>query len=414
MKPEHLALPVVALAVAGILLGMQRKSVPGLRGENGQLHERISEARVAAAPSNSVRPARPHPRGNAIDWEKLAGFIRENPQSQAPEMLSMQRRLLAMDKSELLAALDHIAAMDLDDATRERLETMILDQLCKKDPEAALERFKGTLRNEFGQQTALLFSAFEVWTRQDPAAVAVWLDREIAAGTFEAHSLDGNHSVRVMFESVVVFGLFAEDPAKAEARLSKLPQKMRADILRLADLSHEMGAGDEIAYAEIVRRQLDEKGRVAAIAERARKTLGNGGDFAAVDEYLNSVYAAPDERERAAGVVARQHTRNLALKHELNVAKIEEMREWVGRDAPELVGRMTGEALGAGVNFGDGMVFAAASELALHYRENDGNDDALHAFLSKLDPKTNPAEARKLAELISDPAKREKLLGKFE
>lgn len=126
------------------------------------------------------------------------------------------------------------------------------------------------------------------------------------------------------------------------------------------------------------------------------------------------MYAAPDERERAAEEVARQHTRNLALNNELNVAKIEEMRAWVGRDAPELVGRMTGEALGAGVNLGDGMDFAEASELALRYRGNDGNDDALQAFLSKLDPKTNPAEARKLAELISDPAKREKLLGKFE
>jgi uncharacterized protein with PIN domain len=226
--------------------------------------------------------------------------------------------------------------------------------------------------------------------------------------------LDGRNENRERFESAAVFALFAEDPARAESRLSKLPLEMRAEILGQADAFHKMREGDEIAYAEIVRRQLDEKGRVAAIAERARKSLGSGGDFAAVDEYLNSVYAAPDERERAAEEVARQHTRNLALKNELNVAKIEEMRGWVGRDAPEWVGRMTGEALGAGVNLGDGTDFAVASELALHYRENDGNDDALHAFLSKLDPKTNPAEARKLAELISDPAKREKLLGKFE
>ena len=226
--------------------------------------------------------------------------------------------------------------------------------------------------------------------------------------------LDGRNENRESVESAAVFALFAEDPARAESRLSKLPLEMCAEILGQADAFHKMREGEEIAYAEIVRRQLDEKGRVSAIAERARKTLESGGDFAAVDEYLNSVYAAPDERERAAEEVARQHTRNLALKNELNVAKIEEMRGWVGRDAPEWVGRMTGEALGAGVNLGDGMDFAVASELALHYRENDGNDDALHAFLSKLDPKTNPAEARKLAELISDPAKREKLLGKFE
>lgn len=227
-------------------------------------------------------------------------------------------------------------------------------------------------------------------------------------------NLSGRNESRERVESAEVFALFAEDPAKAEAQLSKMAPEIRAEILGQADAFHKMREGDEIAYAEIVRRQLDEKGRVAAMAERARKAFGSGGDYEAVDEYLNSVYAAPDERERAVEVVAHQHAHDLALRNELNVAKIDELREWIGRNAAELVGCMTGEALGVGVNLGDGMDFAAASALVLRYREKDGNDDALHAFLSKLDTKTNAAEARKLAEMISDPAMREKLLSKFE
>jgi hypothetical protein len=211
-------------------------------------------------------------------------------------------------------------------------------------------------------------------------------------------------------EPELVYRLFAADPAKAEARLAELPLEMRVEILAQVDAFLTMRQSDEIAYAEIVRRQIDEKGRVAAISERARKTLEHGGDFMAVDDYLNSVYAAPDERERAAEIVARQYFQNSALK----AAEIGEMRAWLGRDAPEWVPRLTGEALGLAVNRGGSMNFGEASALVLRYRESDGNDDLIDAFLSELDPKTNGAVARELAKIISDPAKREKLLRKFE
>jgi hypothetical protein len=414
MELKHFILPATALAAAVFLLGGQRMRISELRVVNEELRVRIAAARATHPAATPERPDQPDPPGKPIDWDKLAASIQENQEGKASGLHSIQRRLLAMDTRELLAALDRIAAMDVDDVTRRQLENLILDPLCKKDPGAALDHFKGKLQGQEGMETFLLTHALRNWAKKDPAAATGWLDRELAAGTFEPRSLDGKNPVWTRLEAAVVFGQFAADPAKAEARLSCLSVEMRAEILGQADAFHKMSASDEIDYAAIVRRQLDEKGRVAAIAERAKRALEKAGGFAAVDEYMNSVYAAPDERELAADRVAVEYARSLALKKELRTKEIEAMRAWVARDAPAAVGRLTGEALGMAVSFGGGMEFADGSALALHYRRSDGNDDTLHAFLSKIDPKPNKAEARKLAETITDPEKRENLMRKFE
>ena len=414
MKPKHLALPVIALAVAGILLGMQRKSVSGLRDGNGQLCERIAEARAAEASPDPHRPDRPDPRDEPIDWDKLAVLLREHPDGADSEMLSIHRRLLAMDSAELLASLDRIDAMEPDDETRDELEILILDPLCKKYPEAALERFKGRLGEQSGKGSYFLSSALKDRAKQDLVAATAWLDREIAAGSLDPISLDGKSPMRTRLESAVVFGMFAVDPAKAEARLSSLPVAMRAEILGQADNFHKMGKEDEIAFAEIVRRQLDANGRVWAISERAKKVIGREQDFAAVDEYLDSVYAAPDEREQSARSVASQYSASLASQGKLSAARIDAMRAWAARDAPESVDQLTASALLSAVNAGGSMDISEGLELAERYHETAGSDVVISHFLNNIDPKENKAGARKLAEKISDPEERGRILERFK
>lgn len=414
MKPKHLALPIIALVIAGLLLGKQRNNVSELRIGNGELRVRMAAARVADSSSDPSRPDRPDKKGEPIDWDKLASLHQEHPNGNAPGMLSIQRRLLAMDPDELLAELDRIDAMDLDHGIRNKLELLILDPLCKKDAEAALDRFKGRLGDKPGMHEFLLSNALKDWAKKDGVAANTWLDREADAGTFKSKSLDGKNRVKTRFESAVVFGMFAADPAQAEARLSSLPPDQRTEILGKADDFHKMGEGDEIAFAEIARRQLDEKGRVEAIAARADRVIIRSGDLAAVDEYLNSVYAAPDERERSAEGVARRHNEALARKGELSAAKLEAMREWAGRDAPGSVDRLTGEALAKALAGGGKMDFAEASALALKYHQSSGNDNLLYSFLGNIPANDHKSEASRLAERISDPENRELWLRKFE
>lgn len=415
MQAKHFILPAAALVLAGVLVGGQRKRISELHSGNVELRGRIAAAGAADAPSDPKRPDRHAPDGQAIDWDKLASQLREqHPDGADREMLSIQRRLLAMDSAELLASLDRIAAMELDDETRDKLEILILDPLCKKDPEAALERFKGRLGEQSGISTYFLSSALKDWAKRDLVAATAWLDREIVAGSLDPKSLDGKSLMRTRLESAVVFGIFAADPAKAEARLSNLPAAMRAEILGQADSFHKMGKEDEIAFAEIVRRQLDEKGRVSAISERAKKVIGRGGDFAAVDEYLNSVYAAPDERERSAESAARQYSASLGYQGKLSAAKIDALRAWAGRDAPESVDQLTSEALIDAVKTGGSMDISEGLELAERYHETAGSDVVISYFLNNIDPKENKAGARKLAEKISDPEVRGRILERFE
>lgn len=414
MKPKHLVLPIIALVIAGILLGTQRRNVSELRAGNAELRGRIATARQSGSFSVPTLPRGPGAPGQTIGWDKIASLLREHPAGNAPAMISIKRQLLAMDSDELLAGLDGIAAMGLDEETRDQFELLILDPLCKKDPEAALERFKGNLRDRSGLHRYFLSSALNDWTKRDLPAATAWLDREIAAGTFEPRSLDGNDGIRTRFESAVVFGQFAADPSKAEARLSELPSAMRADILRQADGFHKMGMEDEIALAEISRRQLEREERVAAIAGRAEKVIGQDGDFAAVDEYLDKVQAAPDERERSAETVARRYVNSLAAKKEVSAAGIDAMRAWVSRDAPGSADRLTGEALAKGLTGGGGMDFAETAALALKYHQSSGNDKLLYSFLGNIPATDHKPEARALAERISDPENREIWLRKFD
>jgi hypothetical protein len=413
MEAKHFILPAAALVAAGVMLGLQRKGLSELRGGNAVLRERIAEARAAGdATEIAARPGlRTVPEGEAIDWEKLAEAFLLNSSSRPVDTVSIQRRLLAMDTPELLAALDRIAAMDLDAVTRLALENLILDPLAKKDPQAALERFRHRI-GEPGFGSYLLGHALKQWAGTDIAAATAWMDREIAAGTFDPKSLAGKDHTRANFEAAIVFSLLGLDPAKAEQRLSQIPAAIRADILRAADSQKEMRMEDEIALAEIARRQLDQDGRVTFVGERATSVLLRGGDFEAVDEYLNSVYAAPDERERAAESVAQAFERVRGMDGGMKGGDIDALREWVQRDAPENADRITGGALARAV--GNGMDFTEAAERAVGYRETSGDVEALHHFLSSLSPGTHNAEARKLAEKIPDPLSRDRLIRKFE
>jgi hypothetical protein len=389
-----------------------------MRSGNAELRQQIATVREASHAPDAPSPGNPPEKSAAdkkpVNWENLAVLIRQtsvaNRPGNAPGMLSIQRSLLAMDVAELVAGLDRIDAMSLDDETRRKLEDMILDPLAKKDPELALNRFKIRLAGAPGIDSLVLSSAIGLWAERDPAAATAWLDREISAGTFDAKSLDGYNRNREWFESNVISRLFKSDATGAEARLAGLPPEMRREIL----MKDNPFGKDEIAHAEIVRRQLDDGGRLAAIGQRASSIIQQGGGFADVEHYLERISATPDERARSVEKTAMQSINSSAKKGRLSRAEIDAMRAWARQQAPGAADRLTGEGLGVAVAAGSGMNFEEVSTLALSYHETSGNDEVLHTFLSKIAADRNKAAARELAGKISDPVKRQKLLDKFE
>jgi len=149
VKPIHFLPPVIALAIAGGMLGAQRQKIAQLENERAVLKKRIdaeknrSDFPVAAL--DPMRPTNPEASGDEIDWMEIADYLSEvkngRGMSDMRKMMSLQRKLQKMDKKQLVATLDKIQTLNLDDEQRTMLENMIIGPLIQKDPELVLNRF---------------------------------------------------------------------------------------------------------------------------------------------------------------------------------------------------------------------------------------------------------------------------------
>jgi hypothetical protein len=419
MEAKHFILPVAALVIGGVFLGGQRKRITELRAGSAELRVRISEARVGGGgdgfSSPSARADKPSADKQPIDWKKLAEEMRENRQEdgigQMRAMMGLQRRLMAMDTQELLAALDQIAGLDVDEETRMELEGMIVDPLSRKAPELALERFKHRLEDQGGAMAWHLSSALARLAEKDLGAATAWMSKEVSAGTFDTKSLDGRNSMRMRFESNLLSQMIKVDPSTAATRLSGMDMVMRKEALE-AIRADKFSPQEQVAHADLIRNQLNPADQLAALGKRASNLAIQKG-FTEVDAYLERIAATPEERKQSVEDAASGFLNGKRWEGGIKEEDIDAMREWTAKSAPEAVGRLTGQGVGEALNQDGGMDFPKASALALRYAGADGGDDVLVGFLEKV-PSTYKGEAREMAAKISDPQRREGMLKRFE
>ncbi len=416
VKPKHFIAPAIALVAVAIYLGKQRAEMNLLSAETSVLRERIADTRKHGSeenPAARLRPNKPGADKSPIDWKAIVEEFKESKQGgDQRKMMSLQRRLMGMDAAELVAALDEIAALDLDDEARLKLEGIVIGPLSEKDPELVLERFKDRLSGESGWMSWQLSDALGNWAKQDLGAATAWFDRELSAGTFNGKSLDGKNANVEQFESRLIARMLGSDPALAAARLSGMSPATRMEVLRGNGLRN-IPEGDQAAYADLVRGQLDENGRLDVLGGLAAN-LSRQGDFGKVDEYLSRISATAEEREQSAVKAATGFLQSKGWSGSLGSEDIDKMREWAVKDAPGAVDRLTGEGIANATNSGRGMPFTEAAKLAQRYRDSSGNDDVLTGFLWQTNLRDNKDEARELAGKISDPKKRDELLERFK
>jgi hypothetical protein len=419
VKANAFILPLVALAIAGVFLGVQRKDISKLQSESAELRRHIAEANDAAqAPDipSSRQQGNPAADEEPIDWKKLAGEIgaikRQDGIGDMRKMMALKRRLLGMESWELVAALDQIAFLDVDGETRMILEGLILDPLAKKDPETALNRFKDRLGEQRGGMSWQLSAALASWAGKDMAAATAWYDRELSAGTFDSKSLDGKSPLRDLFESKLVAKMLESDLSGAKSWLSGKTADARKEILSGPGFQN-LQEKDHAAHAELIRSQLDDAGRLDLIGRRVANMV-LGVPFTEVDAYLDRIDARPDERLRSVENAAETIVRSKASGGELTEVEIDEMREWAGKIAPESVNRITGESLGSAMGGYKGIDPNQAYGLALKYHASTGSDDVLVGFLNKASGSASKVQAREIAAKISDPRKREEMMRNFD
>ncbi len=231
----------------------------------------------------------------------------------------------------------------------------------------------------------------------------------------------GKSPARILFEGEMLRLLIGSDKVAAQARLAKLPEDQVAQVLR-GPSSNNVNEKDQKAYADLMRGQLSEKKKNTAIAMIASNLAPKG--YPEVSAYLDRIAATPQERATSAATAARSQMIQVANKGIITREDIDKMREWVTAQSPGTVDATTGKALaGAASTPNPNFKFAEAAALALQYQASSGNDDVLIGFLdiwgstSRMDGTPvaqNKEESIKLAEKISDPARREEVLKKFK
>ncbi|MEO0017403.1 MAG: hypothetical protein RLZZ522_686 [Verrucomicrobiota bacterium] len=421
MNIRSVILPFIALALVSALLGTQRRAMATLETECARLRTHI-----AAAKSPSTATALPHEplekRRKVLEWRNIAAQFPSNPRmvshiqvGAAPDQrvrIRFRQRMDAMSISEIIAALDEVAALRLPAESREGLEWTLLESVVLKDPGLGLELIKDRgVMNSF-HFNQLISDALLLWAKKDAVAAGAWFDQQIAAGEFKARTLDGVSHPRQMFESSLVSMLLTKSPEAAARRLAALPEDQRGDVLHMYSLT-TVPEECQLAHAQLVRTQVPAKEQPETIASQA-SFLIKPGDYSAVTAYLERIDATPAERAACAMKAVQNMNPKVQTSNHLTRDDFDDLRDWVGSQAPDSMDTVTGMALGEAAQGNRKMEFAAAAELAVEYSVAGGDDEVLATFLASWAARSNKEAARALAGNIVDEKRRAEILASLK
>lgn len=403
MKFNPWIIPGLAIAGLGGWIGTQKQSSATLEKEITVITERIRQVRSgddADLQAHQKEQLALKAKEKAIDWKDIAGKMGEMQNGSMPDMramMRMQRLMLDLSAEELCAHLDEISTLDIEPAARHQLESMILGSLVEKDPKLALDRAAADMGDDDSGMHWQLGHALRNWADKNPVAASAWLDQQIAAGKFEAKSLDGKNQTRIQLESSLVGTLLKTDPTAATARVNALPESQREEIFDHG-FSIQLSKDSEATYAKLVRDTMPAD-RVASILADTAGNLVMKDDFERVDGFITNAKATDDEKKS----IVKEVMRNRLTPGDMKAADLDKIREWGSRQAPSVVDEATGSAIASSLWRGGD--FKKASELALQYNESSPNDEVLAAFLKSNEVRNQAAgEAKALIDRIKDPA----------
>ena len=417
---KGLILPVVALILVAGWIGSGRRSISLLEEKSSVLREALA-ARSAdsGADATALKVKAADPLGKEkepIEWKKIPAQMEEiranSDMGDFASYMRLNKKFTALSKEELISALEESATLDLPDESRLLLQQMLLRPLCDKDPEDALKRYFGRMDDQGESLNGVLSGAMKNWAGKDLAAATAWFDQQIAAGKFDAKSLDGENYTRIQFEGQLFEALFPTDLAAAASRLKSIPEDHRAKSLQNGGSSIE--DKDQLAYANLIRAVLPAKDQAEMFTNHITYRLDGGGPNE-ITEYLDRIKATSAERAICVEHVVKSKIQDLSRNRKVTREDLDAMREWTTSQAPGTTDKVTGVALANSTQGTQKLEFSEAAALATQYHEASGNDDVLSGFLMAYDPdKGSKEEARVLAQKISDVKKREEILTRFK
>lgn len=267
MKTIHCVPPLVALIIAASWLASLRRSTEAVTQDNVVMRERLAspgkssfsrenrnDARSKSDRTRVAAIARPkrekktpdnvdNPAGDWVatsrDWKRLV--LSNNDESAYRfRYTAAWKRLVTlaseMNADELTSAYSEMATLPVHAPFRNELESLMLTELEKKNPEFAFSQY--IVRNEDGGVVLGGYGSFDKWLARDPAAATNWYERQLTAGTFDK-TLDGNSPARVPFESAFIMSLIDSDPTAAEQIMKNFPPDLRGRFGDYVDVVSE-------------------------------------------------------------------------------------------------------------------------------------------------------------------------------
>jgi hypothetical protein len=413
MKPKLIPwlLPAAALIASTLWISAQRRDLSAIESENQRIATHLAHAGTdstsAADPSQATRSRNtPFRNTKGIDWKQIATAQATMHSSDGmPDMRAMvelQKTLRTLSVDEILTGLDEIQTLDLSETLKRQLEATLAGILAEKDPQAALTRFAPRLSQGDGMISWQLASALKQWSIKDPTAAAAWMDQQIAAGTFQSKSLDGNNRARQMFEASLIQSLISTDPAAAAARLTTLPENQRAAIFEQG-MFFQLKPGQSKPIAELIRAHVPGDKHAQTLILMVSHTVHQGG-LERVSTILTEIDASREERKAIAAEAITRH-----LRQPNSTTTYQDARDWINSSAPEDAPNLTGLTL---AHLSQNGKFDEMAAHALAEQQASGNDETLAAFLMEA-PNSSRDQILKLAENLSDPEQRAQVEARF-
>jgi hypothetical protein len=440
MKIMPYVLPLVAMIIAAVWLVGLRGSNNALEQNNRSLQKQIAESRLSAASQNEraragtksaeakreEKPSENESKPSADwvstsrDWNALVLF--NNNEGARFNLTEACRRLenLAseMTGDELVRAYKEMASLPVEAEFRDYLESMMLQQLKKKNPEFAFSQYIEKCQNE--DTSPIGMGDFNEWLARDPAAATTWYERQLAADVFDK-TLDGKSPTMVPFEAAFIMSLLSSDPAAAEQRMKNVSPDLRGS---LGAYVWNVPKADSKAFVDLLRKTMQMEEYVAILKNNSLTaynfSLSNNNDPKSAQTNLESLGFTPEERS----TLLAQHFSELAgycaMRDKGNNPsreKFEEHRKWIQAIDPSSADRATGFALQSYLKKSQTTEAQEFVEkIAMDYHGSGAGDEVLIPLIeasangSVSFPKDR---ARVLATKISDDRLREELLQKL-
>lgn len=419
--------PILALVVVAGWSGSNRYSTYRLDKSSEALQARLSTH--PSGPGTDAAASMTKSSGQPGSLKKLATLMAEVQRTGSKlAMMRLDQRIRGMTRDELVSALDEIDGA----ATSNQwsgLKEKLFQQLCKKDPKSALDRFANSSGSDSRMKIEALTAAMRGWPQKDLAMAENWLTEQIAAGKLDSATYDGENHSLVELENGLVVAQICADPTSATARLSVLPKKRRMNCLFTYG-DTPIPEKNQLAYANLVRNFLPEEYRALVIACFAdhlgseavsNRVLGKSpflawsdfpSDYKPFTECFDRIEATPTERADCVEQAISLKLNGVPAPR-VSFEEIDVLHAWATEQAPNKADNLTSQVLWHKTK--RGASFSEVAEQAVRYSNESGNDGLLFEFLTtKKVPAGDMAEARLLAEKIIDPARRQIVLDRLK